>query len=595
MTASMIEQEKVLVSRPLRHISQSWLFLLLFTVALVVQLVGVRRALGLYDESLALYGADRILHGGRPYRDFLTLYGPAQFYVLALVFKLFGVSALVGRVYDAFVKAGIACASFALVARLASRKYAMLAFAAVVLWLTCIDHAVYNYSAYPALLFSLISCLFFSRYLKDPSKLWPLFVAGVLVGVTACFRHDFGFYLCITQLITLVWSILSSRAPGVTARSSLPALRRPSLCYISGIVMIVVPVALLLLWAIPYNDIFFDLFYLPAKIYPKMRSLPFRTFAIPQLLLHPFSWSNRYELEEAIVYFPILACLASAVVLFLSRKPQSGLFSDTRQRQIFGLLTILGTLFFVKGLIRLSATQMMQCIIVGIILLAILLSRIPQLGRASSIMVAGCALIFLACSVPIVVSFFVFTHTNVVDLTHPNRPTSVYNTCHPPVGIERARCLILDPVDTAAIQYVEQRTSPQDRIFVGAGRHDKILVNDIRFYFVSDRAAITKWQEFDPGVQTTLPFQNQIIASMQEYSPKFIVLNSTWDNYMEPNGSRFSSGVTALDDYIHTHYIPQATFDKVVIMGPNSSFKPQVQPQSRGTSATPHPHSQSFA
>lgn len=569
MTASIVEHEKTLnTHQSFGRASQFLLLFLLFILALVVQLIGARRALGPYDECLALYGADSILHGGRPYRDFLTLYGPAQFYLLALWLKIFGVSALAGRIYDAFIKAGIACASFALVTRLASRRYAVLAFTAVVLWLTCIDHAVYNYSAYPALLFSLVSCLFFSRYLKDPSKLRPLFVAGALVGVTVCFRHDFGFYLCIAQLITLVWSILSSGSPGVTTRSMMPALRRPSLCYISGIVTIVLPVTFLLLWAIPHNDIYFDLFYLPAKIYPKMRSLPFRLFAIPQIIRHPLS--NRYDLEEAIVYFPILACIASAVILFLSRKPQSGLFSDARQRQIFGLLTILGSLFFIKGLIRLSATQMVQCIVVGIILLAILLSRIPQLGRPSSIMVAGCALIFLACSAPIVVAFFAFTYTNVADLTHPHRPTSIYNTCHPPVGMERARCLILEPVAAAAIEYVEQRTSPQDKIFVGAGRHDKILVNDIRFYFVSDRASITKWQEFDPGVQTALPFQNQIIASMQEYSPKFIVLNSTWDNYIEPNGSRFSSGVTALDDYIHTHYVPQATFDKVVILAPKS-------------------------
>ena len=576
MTASTVEQEKPLTYPSAGRMLEPSFLGLLFAIALVVQLIGARRALGPYDECLALYGADRVLHGGRPYRDFLTLYGPAQFYLLALWLKIFGVSALAGRVYDAFIKAGIVCASFALVTRLASRRYAILAFTAVVLWLTCIDHAAYNYSAYPALLLSLISCLFFSRYLKDPSKLWPLFVAGVLVGITVCFRHDFGFYLCIAQFISLVWSILSSEAPGVTTRSKMPALRRPSLCYISGIITIVLPVTLLLLWTIPHNDIYFDLFYLPAKIYPKMRSLPFRTFAIPQTLRHPLS--NRYDLEEAIVYFPILACVASAVILFLSRKPQSALFSDARQRQIFGLFTILGTLFFIKGLIRLSATQMMQCIVVGIILLAILLSRIPQLDRASSIMVIGCALIFLACSAPIVVGFFVFTHTNLIDLIHPNRQTSIYNTCHPPVGMERARCLIIDPVDTAAIEYVEQRTSPQDRIFVGAGRHDKILVNDIRFYFMSGRAAITKWQEFDPGVQTTLPFQNQIIASMQEYSPKFIVLNSTWDNYIEPNGSRFSSGVTALDDYIHTHYVPHATFNEVVILAPNSSLQAAGSP-----------------
>jgi hypothetical protein len=589
MTASAVEQENTLVARTFGRVSPSWLLLLLFVVALIAQLIASRRTLLLYDECLALYGADSVLHGGRPYRDFLTLYGPAQFYLLALWFKFFGVSALAGRVYDALIKAGIACASFALVTRLASRRYAVLAFVAILLWLTCIDNAAYNYSAYPALLLSLVSCLFFSRYLNDPSKIAPLFIAGVLVGATVCFRHDFGFYLCITQLIILAWS---------SASRKISALLRPALFYISGIAIIVVPIALLLFLTIPHNDIFFDLFYLPAKVYPKMRSLPFDIAVIPQLLRHPFRWSNRFDLQETIVFFPVLVSIASAVILFLSRKTPSGLFSDIRQRQIFGLLTLLCSLFFIKGLIRVSAMQMVQCVVVGIILLAVLLSRIPQLDRASSIMVTACSLIFLVSSAPIILGFVVFTYTNAMDLLHPTRTTSFYNTCHPPVGIERARCLILDPVSTAAVEYVEQRTSPQDKIFVGAGRHDKIFANDIRFYFVSGRPAITKWQEFDPGVQNTLPIQNQIIASMQEYSPKFIVLNSTLDNIMEPNGSRFSTGVTALDDYIHTHYTPQATFGKIVILAPNSnnsSLKPQARLQSRDTSATPHLHSRSSA
>jgi hypothetical protein len=599
MTASTVEQETTLTTqRSFGLTSKSSLLFLLFGIALVAQLIAARRVIGPYDECLALYGADRVLHGGRPYRDFLTLYGPAQFYLLALCFKIFGVSALVGRVYDAVIRAGIACASFVLVTRLASRKYAIMAFAAVLIWLTCIDDAAYNYSAFPALLLSLVSCIFFSRYLSDPSRTRPLFITGILVGLSVCFRHDFGFYLCLTQLITLAWSNLSTREFGVTMRSSFYTLRRPALVYISGITIVVVPVALLLLWAIPHNDIAFDLFYLPAKVYPKMRSLPFRTFAIPRLLRHPFSWSNRFELQEAIVFFPILACIASAVILFLSRKPHSGLFSSTRQRQIFGLLTILGSLFFIKGLIRVSALQMVQCIVVGIILLVVLLSRLPQLNRAYSIMVGACAFVFLACSAPVILGFFVFTHTNFLDLIHPSRPTSFASTCHPPVGLERIRCLILNPLPEAAIEYVEQRTSPQDKIFVGDGRQDRINTNDIRFYFVSGRGAITKWQEFDPGVQTTLPIQKQIIASMQQYSPKFIILNSAWDDVVEPNGSRFSSGVTALDDYIHTHYAPQATFGTIVILAPtdsNSNLKPPAQPQNKDTSATPHPHSQSSA
>src|ERR1700733_103792 len=137
MTASILEQDKV-PHRSRGRMSQSSLLALLFAIALLIQLIAVRRIIGTFDECLSLYGADYILHGGRPYRDFLTPYGPAQFYLLALCFKIFGTSALVGRIYDACIRAGIACASFVLVTLLSHRKYAVLAFAAVILWLACI-------------------------------------------------------------------------------------------------------------------------------------------------------------------------------------------------------------------------------------------------------------------------------------------------------------------------------------------------------------------------------------------------------------------------------------------------------------------------
>ncbi|HEU4635352.1 MAG TPA: hypothetical protein VFS41_04190, partial [Edaphobacter sp.] len=55
---------------------------LLFLIALAVQVIGFKAKCGPYDEFLSLYGADRVLHGQMPYRDFWTMYGPAQFYVL---------------------------------------------------------------------------------------------------------------------------------------------------------------------------------------------------------------------------------------------------------------------------------------------------------------------------------------------------------------------------------------------------------------------------------------------------------------------------------------------------------------------------------
>ena len=48
-------------------------------------LLSTGRGLGnVYDEGVMASGADRVLRGEAPYRDFWTVYAPAQFYVLAL-------------------------------------------------------------------------------------------------------------------------------------------------------------------------------------------------------------------------------------------------------------------------------------------------------------------------------------------------------------------------------------------------------------------------------------------------------------------------------------------------------------------------------
>src|SRR6185312_9484979 len=42
------------------------------------------------DEGIVLQGAERILRGEVPYRDFFSFYTPGSFYLVAGLFKIFG-------------------------------------------------------------------------------------------------------------------------------------------------------------------------------------------------------------------------------------------------------------------------------------------------------------------------------------------------------------------------------------------------------------------------------------------------------------------------------------------------------------------------
>ena len=541
-------------------------FLGLFLLALLIQIISFKRSCGPYDEFLTLYGSDRILHGGVPYRDFWTMYGPAQFYVVALFFKLFGVSALTGRIYDALIRAGIACAAFFLARLLTTTRWALVAYAAVIVWLAGIYYPSYNFPVYPAMLASLISCIFFARYLEQTSRTRPLFLAGLFVSIATIFRHDSGFYIFLAELLVFFWVAYQNR------RSATPGLVntfvRQLLLYVAGVVLIAAPVYLAILFKAGFQNVFYDLFYVPARIYPKVRSLPFLTADTMRDLHHPFSWDGRIALESLIVFLPVFTILITALALATSRR--SRIFPTRWQRQAFFLLFLLATFFFLKGLIRVGPLQMLQSLIVCLTVLAILFGHLRQLSRPVTIVLYTTVAYLALCTTPVLSHMLSFTRLNLRTATHPRANDSIYNLCHPQVALERARCLFVEPDDLAAIQAIEQRSTPDQLIYVGNGRHDRIFWNDVRLYFLSGRGSVTRWYDLHPGVQTTLPIQNQIVDSMRQEHPPVVVIDTAWDDTIEPNQSQYPSGVTVLDDYIRTHYAPQATYGKITVLTPSS-------------------------
>ena len=138
--------------------------------------------------------------------------------------------------------------------------------------------------------------------------------------------------------------------------------------------------------------------------------------------------------------------------------------------------------------------------------------------------------------------------------------------CWPPVDLERAACLILDPQMVHAIQFVRSKTVPNEPIFVGLGRHDKVYINDVAFYFIAERPPATKCYQFFPGLQTSRSIQDQMIVDLKKSAPRYAVINTEWDSANEPNESAVSTGVTALDEFISPSYFVVAKFPPYFIL-----------------------------
>src|SRR5215210_4792183 len=134
---------------------RKWTELLIFLSSALLLTLGMDRHLGVYDEGVILTGAMRVAAGEVPHRDFYANYGPAQFYVLAALFKCFGQYAFIERALDVLIRAGIVAFCYALTAAHTRKSIALSAAAVAGVWLFSVSS--YGYPIFPVLLLVLAS------------------------------------------------------------------------------------------------------------------------------------------------------------------------------------------------------------------------------------------------------------------------------------------------------------------------------------------------------------------------------------------------------------------------------------------------------
>lgn len=96
--------------------------------------------INVYDEGVVLVDAARVAQGAVLHRDFYEIYGPAQIYILAGLFKMFGASILVERVWDTIVRAMIVTTAFLIVQRGGVRREGFFAAGLVSIWMCFLQY-----------------------------------------------------------------------------------------------------------------------------------------------------------------------------------------------------------------------------------------------------------------------------------------------------------------------------------------------------------------------------------------------------------------------------------------------------------------------
>ena len=144
----------------------------------------------------------------------------------------------------------------------------------------------------------------------------------------------------------------------------------------AGVVGVVGPVALALLWVVPLHDLYVNLVRIPIVVYPQVRALPFPSLvdAVGEFVRH----RSFNALGPSVVYLPLAATAVAIASETLRGRAASSDTAPPASALTLQLLLLLNVLFFAKGLVRVSPLHMGASLVVSVIL-----SRRPRRALAT--------------------------------------------------------------------------------------------------------------------------------------------------------------------------------------------------------------------
>lgn len=568
---------------------------LLFGVSFFALFLGMRRYPLPYDEGLVLTTAMRVAAGQVPHRDFYAIYGPADFYFPAALFKMFGPSLLIVRLLNLFVEGITVVAMFIVASFYCRRPVAIYTTLVTFLWIYGLNTYISS-TVFPVALLSLVSSILLIPLFVRGVTRTRLYAAGAIAGLSALYRYDTGVALLAVQVCVIATagyfrSAAASRKLSIIASALWP--------YMLGFAILTVPAIIYFLSVSPIYPLIYDVVVLQAKNYQRYRHMPF-----PGIHLK--------KLDDLAVYGPIVTLALSLFALLTcgSRSQPNhppGKQERSSKKRLRGLLITLSLLAFVmffKGYVRVGTLNMFISILPSLLLTAVLFEyrmKLPWLARMLVTCLA-CFFIFTAAfsaakatrfdllqgSVPDRIARVLFASgrpapepepawcklsnplikgfcSSIDDGPAKASPEAQSTWCKLSNPLTRGFCFLVDYGRMQTIEFIETHTRPDQRLFVGLSKHDRTIGNDNLIYFAAQRLPATKWSHFDPGLQNSYAVQSDMVGELKAASPPYIVLDSEYDSTYEPNNSSISSGVTLLDDFIHRKYRYVQSFDEMSI------------------------------
>lgn len=489
---------------------------ILFVIAIIYYLPVINLPLAPYDEAVILVGAERILEGQVPHKDFSSEYPVGQLYALAALFKVFGVSVFTERVYDLVIKALLSMTIFLIINLIASEKIALPGWIMSLVWL---QHSSFPaYPVYPAMLFIFVSVYLLTRYMME-QKNYYVILSAVSIACAVLFRHDLGGYASIAiSIVLIIRSIIERRSWAAP------------ITFISGGLMTGLPVLVYFVMNSAAGELFNDLVLIPLAFLEK-QALPYPSF-------------SRWNLPFFI--FPsVLVTGAVMSVGMIKRK------RDDATAYSLLIISLIGIFCFNQARTRSDVVHLLPVALSGILLAPLLLHILTRglslsAGYNRLVYMLFVVVFGITLSKPVSVIMMLLSRTNgyVVEAVNPD--------------IERARYSVIDSDLRDAVLYIKSNTVKDDKIYVGVTNHDQFVFNDVIIYFLAQRNCASRYHVLNPGVHTSAEVQEEVIREFEASPPRLVVLAARLRH--EPNLSSIDTKIDLLDNYISTNYALERTF-----------------------------------
>ena len=519
----------------------------IFLAACFFLFLGMPLRPNVYDEGIVLTNAMRVAEGQVPHRDFYANYGPAQFYIIGGLFKGFGESILVERLYDLFIRGLLVALIYAIVSRYCQRWLAISTAIGALVWLYAL-YGTAGFATVPAALLNLIAASLLVTVFVHDVSLWRMLAIGSIAGVATLFRYDTGIALLAVAACAIAIAI-TMRSKG----DRLAAAARMFGSCLLGFALVVLPATIRYLLIAPPRAFMHDIILYPGKYYNHARGIPFPAVSLSHLD------NLEIYLLIAVISFSIYASIVSYRRIRSHCDPSR--HSDSSEREWFGFFvtfTLLVLAMYCKAFVRITVIHLFLAIIPSLLLLSGLLERREIFPLPVRIAIA----FLIAVSLLPASSSSLSMHwenpsveSQIVASIHGKKaPELEAEWCKSAGALTKTLCFLPDDDRIRTIEFIDSHTTQDQKVFLGVPRHDRIYANDNLTYFAAQRLPATKWSHFDPDLQNRYDIQAEIIRELGTTAPPYIVLDSEFETIYEPNDSSRSSGVTLLDDYIHSKY-----------------------------------------